>query len=378
MNWKRIKSLLKKEFIQALRDRRMRVLIFGAPLLQLLVFGYAVNTDIRNLNTVVYDRSNTSISRELIDTFRSSDYFKVVGSASSHQEAENMLNTGKAQVAIFIPDNFTRNIRRLGKGDLQIVVEGTDSIVAQRATSYSSRITYAFLDKKIKNIRNIPTAMKGIKVPWIDPEIRIWFNPDLKSRNFFIPGIIALLLTLVSVLLTSFSIVKEWEIGTMEQLIVTPIRPIELIAGKTIPFFIIGMIDLVLIFTVGTLWFNVPFRGGLLFLAISAVLYLINALGIGIFISAISRTQQQAMMASFFYFMPSVLLSGFVFPVYNIPVLLRWIAYINPMTYFLVILRGMFLKGVGIEVLWPQVLFLISMGALLFIFSVKMFHRSLD
>ncbi|MEA3222008.1 MAG: ABC transporter permease [Thermodesulfobacteriota bacterium] len=378
MNWKRIKSLLKKEFVQALRDRRMRVLIFGAPLIQLLVFGYAVNTDIRNLNIVVYDRSNTSISRELIDTFRASDYFKVVGSASSHQEAENMLNTGKAQVAIFIPDNFTRNLRRLKKGDLQIVVEGTDSIVAQKATSYSSMITYAFLDKKMRNIKNIPAATKGTKVPWIDPEIRIWFNPDLKSRNFFIPGIIALLLTLVSVLLTSFSIVKEWEIGTMEQLIVTPIRPIELIAGKTIPFFIIGIIDLVLIFTVGTLWFNVPFRGDLLFLAISAILYLINTLGIGLFISAISRTQQQAMMTTFFYFMPSVLLSGFVFPVYNIPVLLRWIAYINPMTYFLVILRGMFLKGVGIEVLWPQILFLISMGSLLFIFSVKMFHRSLD
>ena len=283
-----------------------------------------------------------------------------------------MLDKGQAQVAIFIPEDFTSDIDRQKRGDVQIVVEGTDSIVAQNAISYSFRIIDQFMERRL-----IPDS-PGRGKPWIEPKMRIWFNPDLKSRDFYIPGIIALLLTVVTLILTSFSIVKEWEIGTMEQLVVTPVRPIELILGKTIPFFIIGLIDLVLIFTVGILWFAVPFRGSIAFLAFSAVLYLINALGIGIFISSISRTQQQVIMATFFFLMPCILLSGFVFPIYNIPLALRWLAYINPMTYFLVIIRGVFLKGLGLEVLWPQMLFLALMGAALFSVSVRMFHRGLD
>jgi ABC-2 type transport system permease protein len=206
----------------------------------------------------------------------------------------------------------------------------------------------------------------------------VWFNPDLKSRNFFVPGVIALLLTMVSLILTSFSIVREWEMGTMEQLVVTPLRPTELIVGKTLPFFLVCMIDLILIFLVGTLWFHIPFRGNIVLLAFAAVLYLINALSVGIFISTISRTLQQALMGVMLFFLPAMLFSGFVFPIYNIPLVMRWIAYINPLTYFLVIVRGIFLKGVGITVLWPQLVFLAVTGPILLGISIKRFHQKLD
>jgi ABC-2 type transport system permease protein len=258
-------------------------------------------------------------------------------------------------------------------------VEGTDSIVASNAVSYGNMIIASHLQKLVKPPPAITmTTTTSMHIPRASPETRVWFNPDLKSRNFFVPGVIALLLTLVSLVLTSFSIVREWEVGTMEQLIVTPLRPIELIIGKTLPFFLVGLIDLILIFLVGTLWFRIPFRGNILLLAFSAVLYLINALSIGILISTISRTQQQALMVIFFYFNPSMLFSGFVFPIYNIPFLMRWIAYINPLAYFLVIVRGVFLKGVGITVLWPQLLFLALAGPILLGISVKRFHKKLD
>jgi ABC-2 type transport system permease protein len=260
-----------------------------------------------------------------------------------------------------------------------MIVEGTDSIVASNAVSYGSMIIAAHFQKLAKPPPAITTTTTtSTRSPQVKAETRVWFNPDLKSRNFFVPGVIALLLTLVSLVLTSFSIVREWEVGTMEQLIVTPLKPIELIVGKTLPFFLVGLIDLILIFLVGTLWFRIPFRGNILLLAFSAVLYLINALSIGILISTISRTQQQALMVIFFYFNPSMLFSGFVFPIYNIPLLMRWIAYINPLTYFLVIVRGVFLKGVGISVLWPQLLFLALAGPILLGISVKRFHKKLD
>ena len=379
MSLHRIKALLHKEIRQALRDKRMRVIIFIAPLVQLFLFGFAVNTDVREIRTVVCDRSNTSISRGLVDAFQASGYFRIVKRARDPREAEPLIDRGKAQVILVIPEDFSRALRRGRPADLQMIVEGTDSIVASNAISYGNMIIAAHLQKLAQPPPAINPVIKTIKrLPQVKPVVRVWFNPDLKSRNFFVPGVIALLLTLVSLILTSFSIVREWEIGTMEQLIVTPLRPTELIIGKTLPFFLVGLIDLVLIFLVGTLWYQIPFRGNILLLAFSAVVYLINALSIGIFISTISRTQQQALMGVIFFFMPAMLLSGFVFPIYNIPLVMRWIAYINPLTYFLVIVRGIFLKGVGITVLWPQLLFLAVTGPILLGISIKRFHQKLD
>jgi ABC-2 type transport system permease protein len=379
MNLQRIKALLYKEIKQALRDRRMRIVIFGSPLIQLLLFGYAVNTDVRNIRTVVCDRADTSISRGLTDAFQASGYFRIVRRSRDLRIAEALVDRGDAQVILVFPERFSWNLHRGQIADLQMIVEGTDSIVASNAVAYGNMIIAAHLQKLVKPPPSITmTTAAGMRMPQVRAETRVWFNPDLKSRNFFVPGVIALLLTIVSLVLTSFSIVREWEVGTMEQLIVTPLRPVELIAGKALPFFLLGLVDLTLIFLVGTLWFRIPFRGNILLLAFSAMLYLINALSIGILISTISRTQQQALMTVFFYFNPSMLLSGFVFPIYNIPVLIRWIAYVNPLTYFLIIVRGVFLKGVGITVLWPQLLFLALAGPVLLGISVKRFHKKLD
>jgi ABC-2 type transport system permease protein len=379
MSLHRIKALLRKEIKQALRDRRMRMIIFVSPLIQLFLFCYAVNTDVREIRTVVCDQSNTSISRGLTDAFQASGYFRMVQRAHDPREAEPLIDKGKAQVILVIPEDFSRDLRKGRTADLQLIVEGTDSIVASNAVSYGRMIIAAHLQKFAQPLPtiNMVTQTSG-RFPQAQPEVRVWFNPDLKSRNYFVPGVIALLLTIVSLILTSFSIVREWEIGTMEQLIVTPLRPTELIVGKTLPFFLVGMIDLIVIFLVGTLWFQIPFRGNILLLAFSAVLYLINALSGGILISTISRTQQQALMGVIFFFMPAMLLSGFVFPIYNIPLVMRWIAYINPLTYFLIIVRGIFLKGVGITILWPQLVFLAVNGPILLAISIKRFYRQLD
>jgi ABC-2 type transport system permease protein len=357
----------------------MRMIIFISPLVQLFLFGYAVNTDVREIRTVVCDQSNTSISRGLTDVFQASGYFRIVQRVRDPREAEPLIDRGKAQVILVIPKDFARALRKGRTADVQLIVEGTDSIVASNAVSYGNMIIAAHLQKFAQPLPTINTVTQTSgRLPQVTPVVRVWFNPDLMSRNYFVPGVIALLLTLVSLILTSFSIVREWEIGTMEQLIVTPLRPTELIVGKTLPFFLVGMIDLTLIFLVGTLWFQIPFRGNIVLLAFSAVLYLINALSVGIFISTISRTQQQALMGVIFFFMPAMLLSGFVFPIYNIPLVLRWIAYINPLTYFLVIVRGIFLKGVGITILWPQLLFLAVTGPILLEISIKRFYKQLD
>ena len=379
MNLRRIKALLHKEIIQTLRNKRLRFIIFGSPVIQLFLFGYAANTDVREIRTVVCDRSNTSISRGITDAFKASGYFQIVAKTADLLAAEPLLDRGEAQVILVIPEAFTHDLHRGRTAKLQLIVEGTDSIVASTALSYGQMIIAAHLQKLVRAPASMNIATRTVRrLPQVTPEIRVWFNPDLKSRNFFVPGVIVLLLTTVSLVLTSSAIVREWEAGTMEQLIVTPLRPTELIVGKTLPFFLVGMINLILIFLLGTIWFQIPFRGNIFLLAFSAILYMINALSIGILISTISRTQQQAMMGIFLYTMPSILLSGFIFPIYNIPVAVRWIAYINPMSYFLIVVRQIFIKGVGITILWPQLLFLAVAGPILLGLSIKQFHKKLD
>jgi ABC-2 type transport system permease protein len=379
MNLRRIKALLHKEITQTLRNKRLRFIIFGSPVIQLFLFGYAANTDVREIRTVVCDRSNTSISRGITDAFKASGYFQIVAKIADPLAAEPLMDRGEAQVILVIPETFTHDLHRGRTAKLQMIVEGTDSILASTALSYGRMIIAAHLQKLVRTPASMDIATRTVRrLPQVTPVTRVWFNPDLKSRNFFVPGVIVLLLTTVSLVLTSSAIVREWEAGTMEQLIVTPLRPTELIIGKTLPFFLVGMINLIMIFLIGTLWFQIPFRGNILLLAFAAILYMINAMGIGILISTISRTQQQAMMGIFLYTMPSILLSGFIFPVYNIPVAVRWIAYINPMSYFLVAVRQIFIKGVGITILWPQLLFLAVAGPILLGLSIKQFHKKLD
>ena len=382
--WQRLKSMLVKEFIQAFRNPRMRMILFLPPMVQLLIFGYAANTDIRNISLGVYDLDNTPESRELIELFASSGYFRVVESLKSPLEIRRRMDAGRISAVLQINGSFARQMRTRQGTSVQIVVDGTDSNTASVVVAYSQRIVAEYsrqiLVQRIFSLPNIPDEMKrpffvkgGIGV-----ELRAFFNPNLESRNFYVPGIMAFLIMLVTLLLTCMAIVREREIGTMEQLIVSPIRPFELILGKTIPFAIIGYIDVLIVTLVGVFWFEVPIRGSILLLLAATTIYLLSSLGIGLFISTIYNTQQQAMMTMFFFFMPAILFSGFVFPIANMPPIVQYLTYADPLRYFLVIIRGIFLKGSGFDILWPQMLALAVLGGIVFTFSSLRFRKRME
>jgi ABC-2 type transport system permease protein len=382
--WQRLKSMLIKEFIQVFRNPRMRIILFLPPLVQLLVFGYAANTDIRNISLGVYDLDHTPESREMTEHFASSGYFRIVEKPKSPLEMRRRIDEGRISAALQINSGFARQLRTRQGTMVQIVVDGTDSNTASVVMAYAQRIVAEYsrqvLVQRIFSLPNIPDEMKrpffvkgGIEV-----ESRAFFNPNLESRNFYVPGIMAFLIMLVTLLLTCMAIVREREIGTMEQLIVSPIRPFELILGKTIPFAIIGYIDVLIVTLVGVFWFEVPIRGSILLLLAATTIYLLSSLGIGLFISTISHTQQQAMMTMFFFFVPAILLSGFVFPIANMPPIVQYLTYANPLRYFLVIIRGIFLKGSGFDILWPQMLALAVLGGIVFTFSSLRFRKRME
>ena len=382
--WQRLKSMLIKEFIQAFRNPRMRIVLFVPPLVQLLIFGYAANTDIRNISLGVYDLDNTPESREMTEHFASSGYFRIMDRPKSPEEIRRLIDEGKISAALQISPGFARQLRTRQGTTIQIAVDGTDSNTASVVVAYAQRIVAEYsrqiLVQRIFSLPNIPDEMKrpffvkgGIEV-----ESRAFFNPNLESRNFYVPGIMAFLIMLVTLLLTCMAIVREREIGTMEQLIVSPIRPFELILGKTIPFAIIGYIDVLIVTLVGVFWFEVPIRGSIFLLLAATTLYLLSSLGIGLFISTISQTQQQAMMTMFFFFIPALLLSGFVFPIANMPPVVQYLTYANPLRYFLVIIRGIFLKGSGFDILWPQMLALAVLGGIVFTFSSLRFKKRME
>jgi ABC-2 type transport system permease protein len=368
--FERIGCILKKEFIQIFRDRRMRVIIFVPPIVQLIVFGYAANTDVRHVPTAVYDADRTSISRELVERFDATEYFDVTHTLSSPDEADVLMDSGKVTSVIFIERGFARDINAGDIADILIIIDGTDSSIASVVLGYVNRIVADYSTSiVVKNIDRYRGVLDEDTPPIIYSNIemteRVWYNEELKSRNFFIPGILGLLLSLIGVMLTSMAIVKEREIGTMEQLVVTPIRSIELIMGKLLPFALIGYIDVVLITTIATLWFRVPFDGSFVFLFVATAFFLFPTLGLGLFISTVSRTQQEAMMSTFLYFNPAMLLSGFVFPIESMPAAIRALTVINPIRYMMSVLRGVFLKGTGFFELWPDLLALFLLGALM-------------
>jgi ABC-2 type transport system permease protein len=380
----RLKSMLIKEFIQAFRNPRMRLILFLPPLIQLIVFGYAANTDIRNISLATYDLDNTPESREMIERFASSGYFRIAHRAGNPQEIRRFLDEGKISAALQINDDFARQTRQRQGTAIQLIVDGTDSNTASVVMAYAQRIVAEYsrqiLVERIRTLPNVPDEMKKpfFKKGGIEIQSRAFFNPNLESRNFYVPGIMAFLIMLVTLILTTMAIVREREIGTMEQLIVSPMRPVELIMGKTIPFALIGYIDVLLVTGVGVFWFEVPIRGSLPLLLFATTLYLLSTLGIGLFISTISHTQQQAMMTMFFFFIPAILLSGFIFPIANMPEVVQYLSYADPLRYFLVIIRGIFLKSNGFGILWPQMLALAILGSIVFTFSSLRFRKRLE
>jgi ABC-2 type transport system permease protein len=372
----RIWRMLIKEFIQVLRDPKMKGVLFVMPVVQLIVFGYAVTTDVRNVRTAVYDLDNSVVSRELVSRFASNGYFKIVEHVGTDERAQELLDRGDAQIVLRMNQGFADDLRAGRTAQLQVLADGTDSNTAGIALNYSGRIVAEY-SQSVLNGRALRLLGRVRQPGQVRLQTRAWFNENLESRNFYLPGVIAILVTLVTLLLTSMAVVREKEIGTMEQIMVTPIRPFEFILGKTVPFALISLVNVVLVATVGVLWFDLPVRGSILRLLFATVLYLLTALGVGLVISTVSNTQQQAMMSTFFFYMPSMLLSGFMFPIANMPVAVQWLTYLNPMRYFLVIIRGIFLKGVGFDVLWPQLVALAIIGVITLGLASRRFRKTL-
>jgi ABC-2 type transport system permease protein len=372
----RLRHMLIKEFIQVFRDPRMRAVIFVVPVLQLVVFGYAVSTDVRRVATAVYDLDNSVTSRELVRRFVESGYFEVVEHVRSAARARELVDRGQARVVLHMNQGFEDEVRSGRTGQLQVIVDGTDSNTAGIVLGYSSRIVGQF-SQEILNEQARRLWGRGRPPGQVELQTRAWFNENLESRNFYVPGVVAMIVSLVTLLLTSMAVVREKEIGTIEQILVTPITSVEFILGKTLPFALVSFVDVIIVTLVAVLWFDVPIRGSLLFLFLATALYLLTTLGVGLFISTLSQTQQQAMMTTFFFFMPSVLLSGFMFPIANMPRVIQWLTFLNPFRYFLTIIRGIFLKGVGPSVLWPQLLALAVMGVVILGLTSRRFHKTL-
>jgi ABC-2 type transport system permease protein len=374
----RLKQMLIKEFIQVLRDKRTRFLLFGPPIIQMLVFGYAATFEIRHVATVVLDLDHSQESRELISRFTSSPYFDLQRQLTDSRQVQDLIDRGEATVALQINPGFAQNLRKGQTAPVQVIVDATNSNTALISSSYINQIALAFArDYQQDRLSRISPQLIE-RVPSVQLEQRPWYNPDLRSRWFFVPGIIGSLTLVLVVNLTAFAVVREREIGTLEQIMVTPIRPAEFILGKTLPFFLIGLLDVSLIAIVGTLWFQVPFRGQLWVLFSAAILFLLCMLGVGLLISTVSATQQQALVTAFFFIMPAVTFSGFGFPISTMPQWLQYLTYASPLRYFLVVLRGTYLKGVGLDILWPQMLAMAALGVGLLATAVLRFHKAID
>ena len=374
----RVRQLLIKEFIQVIRDKRTRIILIVPPIVQMLIFGYAATYEIRHVPTVVLDLDHSQESRELISRFTSSPYFNVERQLTESRQIRGQIDSGDATVGLEIDAGFAQKLRSGQTAPLQVIVDATNSNTALIASAYLTQIALGFAqDAQQDRIERIAPQMIA-QMPSVVLEQRPWYNANLSSRWFFVPGVIGTLTLVLVITLTAFAVVREREIGTLEQIMVTPIRPVEFILGKTLPSFLIGLFDVSLIAAVGTFWFRVPFRGHVSVLFIGAVLFLICMLGVGLLISTVSSTQQQAMVTAFFFIMPAIVFSGFGFPIATMPQWLQYCTYLSPLRYFLIVLRGTYLKGVGMDVLWPQMAAMGGLGVALLTIAILRFHKALD
>jgi ABC-2 type transport system permease protein len=344
----------------------------------MLVFGYAATFDIHHVPTVVVDLDHSQESRELVSRFTSSPYFDVQRQLTDTRQLGDLIERGDATVGLEIHAGFAQNLRKGQTAPLQVIVDATNSNTALVASGYINQIALRYAQEyQLDHINRIAPQLVEV-MPSVSLEARPWYNPGLSSRWFFVPGIVGSLTLVLVIILTAFAVVREREIGTLEQIMVTPIRPFEFILGKTLPFFLIGLLDVSLIAVVGTLWFQVPFRGSVLVLLIGAVLFLLCMLGVGLLISTVSSTQQQAMVTAFFFIMPAITFSGFGFPIATMPHWMQLCSYVIPLRYFLIVLRGVYLKGVGMDVLWPQMAAMAGLGFGLLTLAILRFHKALD
>jgi ABC-2 type transport system permease protein len=384
--WERIREIIRKEFYQTFRDPRRRMLLFVPPLMQLVLFGYAVNLDVENARLAWMDMDRSPESRSLLAAFEGSPYFQIVATPANDKEVRDLLDYGRAQAVVRVLPGFSRDIKRGITVPVQILVDGTNSNTAAIVSNYAVQTVAAYSSRVQAGQQNAQayarSSASGAPIPSVVPALiaqsRVWFNPDLKSRVYFIPGVVVNIIALVTVMLTAMSIVREKEIGTMEQLMVTPIKPVELILGKLLPFAIAGIFEVAIVVIAAMMIFRIPMRGSTLWLFCCAFLFLLSTLGVGLFISTISHTQQQAMMSSFFFFMPAMLLSGFAFPIPNMPTFVQYLTYLNPLRYFMQIVRDLFLKGVGVESFWQDMIALGLFGTAILTLSTFRFRKKLE
>ena len=370
-----------KEFLQFKRDKRMFVVILIAPVIQLLFLGYAANLDIKNIKTVVWDQNKSSTSREYINGFSKSGYFSVDYYVSGYDEMTTLIDNGDAVVGIVIPPDFEKNIYGRKTAEVQFIFDGSDGNKASIAAGYSQSINLTYsanvITENIQRLGSVNSSMS--KVPAFEADTRAWYNPDLTTRNYMLPGIVGMLIMVVTINLTSLAIVKEKEIGTFEQLIVTPLKPYQIIIGKLVPFSLIGFVSVTIVMTVMRYWFGIPVRGSVLLLYGAAFLFMLSTLGLGLFVSTISKTQQQASMTSFFgVMMPMIYLSGFSFPIENMPVVIQYITYLIPLRYFIIIVRGIILKGIGFDHLINEFAALLIFGIVILLLSSLRFQKKLE
>jgi len=365
MNLRRLKAVTKKELLHIVRDARSLYLALALPLVMLLLFGYALTLDVDRIPTYIYDQDGTPQSRELVDQFRGSRYFQILGEIHDYKTVERGIDKNTILLGVVIPNDYSRHLVAGEEADVQLLVDGSDSNTAGIALGYAQIIVQSYA-AQLRSNTQVRRGGQPLRIP-VEPRIRVWYNSDLKSKNFIVPGLIAVTMMIIAAMLSSLTIAREWENGTMEQLLSTPVRPGELVLGKLLAYFALGLADMFISIIVGVFIFQVPFRGNALFLFFTSCLFLFGALSWGIFISATARTQLQAyqlgMLSSF---LPGYILSGFVYSLANMPQAIQLISYVVPARYFVTILNGIFLKGIGIKFLWVEILMLGAYASLIF------------
>jgi ABC-2 type transport system permease protein len=368
----RLRCLVRKEFLELRMNPRLFGLVIVAPIIQLTMLGYAATTDVKDVPVVVADGDRSQASRNLIARFDASPNFTVIDTVTTVREVDPFIQRGQAWIALAIPQGYGRAIQEQQPVALQVVADGSDSNSTTVALGYATSLIGEYAAELASVAPSPPSASaRQPDAAAIDFRIRVWFNPQLESRFFMIPGVLALLLLLVTANLAAMAVVREKELGTLEQLNVTPLRRWELIVGKLLPYGVIALIDVLLVTAVAVFWFEVPLRGSFTLLVAMSLLYVISTLALGLFISTISDTQQQAMMtATFFFLTPMIYLSGFIFPIENMPQVIQYATYLIPLRYFLIIVRGIFLKGIGLDLLWPQAVALAAWGGVVLALAV--------
>lgn len=373
---RRIWQMVKKEFIQVWRDRRLRIFLILPPIVQLIIYGYAINFDIRQVPFGVFDEDRTQASESLISRFTASEYFRLTASINSEADLKDLIDRSRITLAVRIPKGFAAKIAANQPVPLQLILDATDSNTALIVAKYTRTILndYAreMLQQKLRNL-HLPRKVQTPVV--IEP--RAWLNPNLESKNAFVPGVVAMVVMLVSLMLTALSVVREREIGTMEQILVSPLSPLEFLSGKTIPFILISLVDVALVTLMGVFWFEVPFMGSVAVLFIGTLAFLLSSVGLGLLISTTCSTQQQAVMAGTFVLTPAILLSGLIFPIANMALIFQYITYANPLRYFIVIVQGVFLGGRSLAVLWPQMAAMAGLGVIFLTLSIIRFRGRL-